>query len=118
MDLTVSQIINMVSFHQAAIISLSVFIADFITGITAALRSGRHIKSSVMHQTLSKKITNYFYFLIIGLSFYIASSIGSSEAPLELIATIVVMIPAMPELLSLWENFKIIRSSVDTKPKE
>jgi hypothetical protein len=106
------------TFTQTATIALGVFASDFIAGITAALRSGRHIKSSVMGQGLSTKATGYFNYFIIGLAFYIASRVGGTEtAYLEGLASLIVLVPTLPELLSVFENIKIIRTGIDTKPK-
>ena len=113
------QIIDLytINFAQASIISVAIFLTDFATGVIAGLRSNRRIRSAIMHQTLSKKVANYFNFLIIGLAFYLASNIGPEKAPLASVAVILVIIPAVPELLSLRENFRIIKTGLDTKPK-
>ena len=110
--------LKVIGFYPALIISLGVFFADWVTGVAAALRSGRRLKSSIMVTGVSKKITNFFYMFIIGLAFDIASQISTVDGPLAEIATVLVLIPAIPELLSLWENFKIIKTGEDSKPKE
>ena len=112
------ELLYILNFHEAIVISIAVFVGDFISGVTAGLRSGRHIKSSVMHQSLSKKVSNYFFFLIIGLSFYVASMVGYSSAPLAELSAIITLVPALPEILSIYENIKIMCTKKDTKPKE
>ena len=118
MEQLLTDLLNVLNFYQAMVISVAVFLADFMTGITAGLRSGRRIRSSVMHQSLSKKVSNYFFFLVIGLSFYVASKVGTGDAPLHELAAIITLVPAMPELLSVYENIKIAWTRKDTKPKE
>jgi hypothetical protein len=105
------QIYNLLTFREALIVSISVFFLDWISGVTAALRSGRHLKSSIMRETISKKAVNYFHFILLGLVF-------SYTGALDDLAPLVVIIPAVPELLSLWENMRIIRTKIDTKPKD
>ena len=118
MEQVLSFLVNL-TFAQTATIALGVFASDFIAGVMAALRSGRHIKSSIMGQGLSKKATGYFHYFVIGLAFYIASSTGGAEtAYLEGLASLIVLVPTIPELLSVFENIKIIKTGVDTKPKE
>jgi len=106
-----ANIINTFTFREALIISLSVFFADWMSGIAAALRSDRHLKSSVMRQSLSDKAVKYFHFVLIGLAFAYSNVLHD-------IAPVVVMIPAIPEVLSLFENIQIIKTKIDTKPKE
>ena len=115
---TLHELLYLLNYHEAIVISIAVFAADFISGVTAGLRCGRRIKSSVMHQSLSKKVSNYFFFLIIGLSFYVASGVGYSSVPLAELAAIITLVPALPELLSICENIKILCTKKDTKPKE
>ena len=117
MEQFLTEMLNIVNYYQAVVISIAVFLADFMTGVTAGLRSGRRIRSSVMHQSLSKKVSNYFFFLIIGLAFYLASKVGSGDAPLHELAAIITLVPAVPELLSVYENIKIAWTKRDTKPK-
>jgi hypothetical protein len=107
------------TFAQAATIALGVFAADFLAGVTAALRSGRRIKSSVMGQGLSEKAAGFFNYFIIGLAFYLAARVGGEETRyLHGLASLIVLVPTAPELLSVFENIKIIKTGVDTKNKE
>ena len=100
-----------VSFYQIATISIGLFFADFIVGVAASLRAGRRIKSSVMHQGLSKKMMSYCYHLVVGLAFHFASMEGEEAVAgiLGSIGAAIVFLPAIPELLSIYENWKEIR---------
>ena len=118
MEQFLAGMLNYLNFYQAMVISIAVFLADFMTGVTAGLRSGRRIRSSIMHQSLSKKVSNYFFFLVIGLSFYVASKVGEGGAPLQELAAIITLVPAMPEILSIYENLKIAWTKHHTKPKK
>jgi len=102
---------NLLNFREALTISISVFFADWISGVAAALRSGRHVKSAIMRQTISDKAVKYFHFILIGLAF-------SYTDALKELSSIVVLIPAVPEMLSIFENIKIMKTKIDTKPKE
>ena len=104
------QLFNLLSFNEALIISLTVFFVDWICGIVAALRSGRHVKSSIMRVSISLKAEKFFTYMLIGLAFHYTDAFHN-------IAAVVVIIPAIPELLSIFENIKIARTKIDTKPK-
>ena len=118
MEQSLGFLVNL-TFAQTATIALGVFASDFIAGVTAALRSGRHIKSSIMGQGLSQKASNFFNYFVIGLAFYIAGHTGGTETGyLEGLASLIVLVPTVPELLSVFENIKIIKTGVDTKSKE
>jgi hypothetical protein len=103
-----NNLLDLLTFKEALIISLSAFFVDWISGVTAGLRSGRHIKSSIMRESISEKAVKYFHFILIGLAF-------SYTGVLDDVAPLVVLIPAVPEVLSIFENIKICRTQIDTK---
>jgi hypothetical protein len=113
-----NDLLNFLSFQEALIIAISVFFTDWVAGVVAALRSGRHLKSSIMRESISTKVINYFHFFLIGLAFYFAAIIGDYQESLSKLAVVIVLIPAVPEILSIFENIKIARTQIDTKPKE
>ena len=120
------QVVNNLSgmhFYQALIIVFGIFFADMLVGILAAWSSGRKIKSGVMVLCQSKKLHTFFAHIIIAVSFYFAAQLGKAMGAenVEILggfATIVVAIPAIPEIISIVENFKIMKTKIDTKQKE
>jgi hypothetical protein len=121
MDLLVD-IINTLHFYQALTIVTGIFISDIFVGLVAAASSGRKIKSEIMVACQDRKFQSFFRYIIIGVGLYFAASIGTSighddTSALEALSTVTVLIPAIPEFISIFENFKIIRTKVDNKPK-
>ena len=105
------QLFNLLHFHEALVISICVFLADWVSGVVAALRSGRRVKSSIMRHAISEKAEKFFTYMLIGLAFNYTTAFES-------VAAVVVLIPAVPEILSIFENVKIAKTKIDTKPKE
>ena len=105
------------SFYQVAVISIGLFFADFIAGITASLFAGNRIMSGIMQEGLSRKMTGYFYHLVVGLAFYLASMNGGSVVSVSLnkIGQAIIILPAIPEILSIYENWQSITSKRDKK---
>ena len=117
MDINLTDLLNIFNYQQALIITLAIFGADFVSGLIASLRSGRRIKSSIMHQTLTKKSQSFFYYIMVGLAFFVASYFTEDHNFLMNIGSIITIIPAVPELISIFENVRIMKTGVDTKPK-
>ena len=109
-------ILGSLTFTQTLTIAVGVFLSDFIAGVTAGIRSGRRIKSSIMRQGISDKAVCYFNYFVIGLAFYLAGRAGGEDTQfLHGIATLIILFPTVPELLSVFENIKIIKTGIDTK---
>ena len=109
-------------FYQALIIVFGVFFSDMAMGIIAALASGRRIRSQIMVACQDKKMQNFFKYIIIGVAFHSAAIMGyfvgaEPLLALDIFAVLIVCIPAIPEIVSIFENLRIIQTKNDTKPK-
>jgi len=104
------ELLNALHFHDALIISITLFFVDWMAGIAAALRSGRRIKSSIMRSSIAEKSEKWFTYLLVGLAFNYTETFDS-------VAAMVVLIPFVPEVVSIFENVRIARTRIDTKPK-
>ena len=109
-------------FYQALAIVVGIFLSDFVVGVIAAVSSGRHIKSHIMAACQDRKMQSFFKYIIMAVGFHLAAILGSymgiaETMSLSAIGTVIIAIPAVPELLSIFENAKIIRTGIDTKPK-
>ena len=112
--------IEVIPYMGILAIVVSTLFADMIVGLIAAIASGRHIKSSIMVACQDKKMQSFFRYIAYSVGFYVAAMLCKNVPEMKGLCTIAKMIciiPAIPELVSIFENIKIAKTGEDTKKK-